>query len=488
MDMKKSKKNLKFTTIAWIMAAMLLVIIIPLNIVASLFDVKLDLTENHLYSLTDSSKKYLSGIDKKVDFYLLMDMDELKSDSETMALSNILEEYSEFDCINFIDVDPDANPEIRDELNPDGYMTLSSGDMIIRCGDHTKRIPGNSMYSNIYDDDGNITGEFFNGENYITGAIKSVVEGIMPSVYFLIGHGEKTIEDDYTRFRQNLENYNYRAKELNLSTSDSVPDDAAIVIAAAPQTDITDQEMAKLESFMDRGGNLSLLMSPNDSDKNYKNIEKIMNRYGIGMDYNIVSETDPSRHVSDDKKQIMVNLVDVSSVEDENVTDLTSGLIEASSLIPYMPASRSFYQYMPDDTSSLTVCPLIETYDTAVGTPYGGEEIDPDEIAGLLYLAAYSQDRSRNDSKLVVMGNAEFIDNENLQNDFVVVPVLLYLSTITWMYDSDIDMNISAKSDKNDYMTLKSKEDSNAMIIILNAAPIIVAVSGIFIWLKRRHA
>ena len=37
MDVKKSKKNLKFTTIAWIMAAMLLIIIIPVNIDATIF-------------------------------------------------------------------------------------------------------------------------------------------------------------------------------------------------------------------------------------------------------------------------------------------------------------------------------------------------------------------------------------------------------------------------------------------------------------------
>lgn len=492
MDIKKSKKNLKFTTIAWIMAAMLLVIIIPLNIVVSLFDVKLDLTENNLYSLTDSTKKYLSGLDKKIDFYFLMDMETLKSDDSSMALSNILEEYSKYDCINFVDVDPETHPEIRDELNPNGYMTLSNGDMVLRCGEHLKRIPGNTMYRNLYDDDGNVIGETFNGENYITGAIKSVVEGIMPSVYFLTGHGEKTIENDYTRFRQLLENYNYRAKELNLSIADAVPEDAAIIIAAAPKTDIADSEKAKIESFMDRGGNLSLLMSPNDSDKNYDNLDDIMHRYGIGMEYNIISETDSSKHVSGNENQIMVNLVDVSSLDDENIVDLTSSVIDLTNKIsipPFMPASRSFYQYQSENISDLTVCPLIETYDSAVGTPYGGEDIDPDKIAGLLYLAAYSKDRTRNDSKLVVMGNAEFIDDENFSDDdFVIVPVMLYLNTITWMYNSDIDMNIEAKSDKSDYMTLKSKEDTNAMMIILNIAPAIVAVSGIFIWLKRRHA
>ncbi|MGN1086037.1 MAG: Gldg family protein, partial [Porcipelethomonas sp.] len=266
MEVKKSKKkNVKFTTIAWVMAIMLLVIIIPLNIVVSLFDVQFDLTQNKMYSLTQTTRDYLSSLDKagtKVDMYLLCDMDEVREEQELLALSKTLDAIQEYDCINFKDVDPDTNPKIKEELNPDGYLQLSTGDIVVRCGDNIKRVYGNSTYSYDYDENGVATTEYFVGENVITGAIKSVVEGEIPSVYFLTGHGEKSIENDYTQFRKNLKNYNYDAKELNLTTAEAVPDDAAIIIVAAPQTDISDAEKEKIEDFMDKGGNLSLLMSP----------------------------------------------------------------------------------------------------------------------------------------------------------------------------------------------------------------------------------
>lgn len=493
MEVKKSKKNVKFTTIAWVMAIMLLVIIIPLNIVVSLFDVQFDLTQNKMYSLTQTTRDYLSELEKsgtKVDMYLLCEMDDVREDSEVLALANMLDEIQKYDCINFKDVDPETTPEIKEELNPDGYLQLTKGDIVVRCGNNLKRIYGTSMYTYDYDENGNATAEYFNGENYITGAIKSVVEGKIPSVYFLTGHGEKSIENDYTTFRKNLKNYNYDAKELNLTTEEAVPDDAAIIIVAAPQTDISDAEKEKIEDFMDKGGNLSLLMSPNDKDFDYTNIEDIMAQYGIAMDYNIISETDSSRHVANDNKQIMVNLVDVSESEDKSISDLTSELIEqASSIIPYMPASRSFYELSTvENRTDLIICPLIETYDSAIGTPYGGTEVDPDEISGLLYLGAYSQDRARNDSKLVVMGNAEFIDDENVKDDYVIIPTMLYSRTITWMYNTDVDMQIPAKTQTSDYMALKSKEDTKAMMVILNAAPVIIAAAGLFVWLKRRNA
>lgn len=488
MEIKKSKKNVKFTTIAWFMAIMLLVIIIPINIAASLFDVQVDLTSNNLYSLTDISKDYLSKLDKDVDFYLLMDTSELEGYDEAMSLLKVLEEYSSYDHINFKAVDPEAHPEIKEEFDPNGYLSLTKGDMILRCGDNVKRVEGVKMYDDIYDLDGNVTGLAFVGENVITGAIKSVVEGKIPSVYFLTGHGEKTLENDYTNLRKNLGDFNYNAHELNLTSAEKVPDDAAIIIVPAPKTDITDQEREKIEKYMDGGGNLSLMMSPNDDDFNYDNLESIMHKYGIGMDYNIVSDTDPDNHVSGDDTTIMFNLVDVSELNDSSITDLTSELIEnTSSLVPYMPASRSFYQYQNTSNENLTICPLIETYDSAVGKPYGGEEVDPDAISGKLYLGAYSEN-TENGSKLVVMGNAEFIDDENASEMFTVVPIMLYSRTITWMYGSDTDMNINMKADKNDYMILENRSDTNAMMVLLNSAPVVIAVSGIFVWLKRRHA
>ena len=207
-EQKKSKKNLKFTTIAWIMAIMLAVIIIPINVVCSIFDVKLDMTPNQLYSLNKTTVDYLNSLDEKIDFYLLIEMDEVRKDEEMLAFTHMIDQYREFDCINFIDMNVNENPEIIEELNPEGYLSLKEGDMVVKCGDNIKRIQASKMYT--YNGDYNNNGSFvvdeayFNGENLVTGAIKTVVEGKMPSVYFLTGHGEKTIDENYKTFKSNL--------------------------------------------------------------------------------------------------------------------------------------------------------------------------------------------------------------------------------------------------------------------------------------------
>lgn len=502
---KKSKKNLKFTSIAWIFAIMLLVIVILINVAASFFNVQIDMTPNKLYTMNKTSTEYLENLDKKVDLYFLMEMDEIRNApdaDEMLALISLLDQYKEYDNINFIDFDPDENPEILSNLNPDNYLNLTSGDIVVKCGDVVKRIPGKEMYryEGEYDSNGNFFADaaYFQGENLITGAIKSVAENFTPTIYFLTGHGEKTIEESYTTFRKNLKNNNYEAKELNLASMETVPDDAAIIIVAAPQQDFSNSDKEKLDKYLDNGGNLSLLMSPANNSTVYTNIVEIMHEYCLGMDYVRTYETDDSRHVSGDKYLIMAQLVDLSTNTDEEqkekLADLTSALIEdTESLIPYMPESRTFFNYQGDNYANLNICPLLETYDTAQVEAYGAVKESQDDLRAMnlsdsLWLSAYSEDPTRNNSKLVVMGNAEFIDDEHLADGYTLVPLYLYLSTISWMSNSDINMGIPTREKTADYMTLVSEADTNIMIGVVVAAPIIVAAAGVLIWLKRRHS
>jgi hypothetical protein len=153
-----------------------------------------------------------------------------------------------------------------------------------------------------------------------------------------------------------------------------------------------------------------------------------------------------------------------------------------------MPASRSFFNYAGDNFSSLNICPLIQTYDTAESHEFGGNESFETEMIAPFYLAGYSEDPTRNNSKLVVMGNAEFIDDEHLESGYTIVPLNLYLTTISWMADSNIDMNIPSRERTYDYMTLETKDDTNVVLGLMVAAPIVVALAGVLVWLKRRNS
>lgn len=477
-------KNTKFSSVAWIMAILVLVIAVVINMIIARLDFSWDISPNKQYSLSSTTESYLDELDQKgvtVDFYLLAKMDDLEKDTESLSLYRALLAYNAHDCINLISFDPNKDDATMEKINSDNAYTLSTGDMVFVCGDNKKRLPGSSMYRTTTDSDGNVTDESFEGENLITGTIKGVAEGYTPTVYFLTGHGEKNL-DQYSTFTTNLINYNYEAKTLNLSELDAVPDDTALVLVAGPTADITDSERAKLETYLENGGNITLMMSPNEGKFAYTNLEEIMDNYGFTMDYDRVYETNSDYHISGDDKTIQCQLNELD--DNSDAADLTSSLINQG-LIPFMTESRSFTYY--DNAGAYTIAPLITSYDSAVGEPYGGVSDDPSEKTGAMTLAAHSTNNSWN-SKMVVFGSADFIDDEHVTSETVIIPVYLLLSTISWMYDSDLDMQIPTKTATTDYISLQTESFARSLIVVLTIIPVIIMVVGIVIWIKRRNS
>jgi hypothetical protein len=485
-------KNKIFTSFAWILAILILAIAIVVNIVVSKLDFNIDVSIDKLFSLSETSVDYLEELDEEgvtVDMYLLMDMDELEGDSTTRSLYRALREYDSYDCVNLIDFDPNENEDLLEQINPDGVYSLSEGDIFLVCGENQRHIVGNGMYNTTYyyDTSGNVTetDEVFAGENVITSGLKAVVDGYLPAVYFLTGHGEKSIDGNYESLSSLMKSKNYQVSTLNLSDVEEVPEDASIIIIAAPTADLSKQDMIKLSAFLDEGGNLSVMLSPNGGSFDYTNLQQLLDSFCLTIDYDYVRETDSDMHVSGDD-----TIVECTLEEQDESSDLYAdieSLIE-SDFITYMPKSRSFYiDSSNENIQAVTTGTLLSTSETAVGEPYGGT-YDEDAIEGeALSLAVYSEDKTRNHAKVVLFGNAEFIDDTNIQDVSYLSSYYVYLSTITWLANQNLDMGIGDKSATDDYLSL-TENTAYTLIIFLMAVPVVILIVGIGIWLKRRHS
>ena len=120
-------KNKKFSSIAWIMAILVIVIAVILNMIVSQLDLGWDVSPNKQYSLGKTTTAYLDELDQngtKIDFYVLAKMDDIKDSVDTLALYRALKEYDEHDCINLIDIDPNSDEATMEKINPDNALTL----------------------------------------------------------------------------------------------------------------------------------------------------------------------------------------------------------------------------------------------------------------------------------------------------------------------------------------------------------------------------
>lgn len=481
-------KNKKYTALAIILAVLVLLVAIPINLIFDRLNVHLDMTPNSLYTLTPKTEEYLNSLDEegvKVDVYFLTKMEDIQESLELLALYRTLLAYDAHECFNLIDFDSDAEPEKMKDLDPENVFNLQDSDFLFSYNGMVKRLPGRLLYAIQTDSKGSVKSADFCAENYFTGYIKSVVEGIRPTVYFLEGHGEAAL-DDVSQLRANLANYNYNSDSLNLINAESVPEDACIVVICGPQKDITDEELQKLLAYAKTGGNISLLLSPNDGAFAYKNLEQLMFTFCIGMNYDRIHETDTARHKSGDP---FIFMCDIAQANPEATYNITQELSGAKGVLTYMPRSRSFYTIFGDNYGTIHSDKLIVTQPTALSEPWGGIAKDPSEVTGQeLILSMYAEDTLRNNAKLTVFGSSEIITNEGVGNEFFIMPLQLFLATITWMYDSDVDMNIADKARTYDSLNINSSAEASGMIAVFIILPLAVAAAGVIVWLRRRNA
>ena len=67
----------------------------------------------------------------------------------------------------------------------------------------------------------------------------------------------------------------------------------------------------------------------------------------------------------------------------------------------------------------------------------------------------------------------------------------MFLNSVSWMNDADMDLNIPVKKQTNDKIivsedTTKVEESVNNLLILFYAIPVVVAGIGVLIWSRRR--
>lgn len=167
-------------------------------------------------------------------------------------------------------VDPDRDLGRTRELVRE-YGVQSPNVVVFRCAGRTKFVEPKDMaeYHYLLKDGRSVEKKKvgFLGEQAFSSAILCVAQSARPVVYFLTGHGERSI-DDYSKTRgysdaaRMMRRDNMEVKPLLLAETGAVPADASLVVVAAPEGRISQAERDMLAAYADRSGRVMVLLAP----------------------------------------------------------------------------------------------------------------------------------------------------------------------------------------------------------------------------------
>lgn len=447
-------------------STLVFIIILVVNLIVSKMDLKIDLSSQELYTLTEPTRKLINDIDDDITIYYMVE-----TGKEAAIFKNIAEKYDALsDNITLEYKDPILYPRfaskyVEDEITTNSFLVVNNSN------NRARYVPNNELL--IKELDYNTFDYVTTGidvEGKLTSAIQYVTTAELPVLYMTTGHMEKETGEVFQSY---MDKQNVKVGTVTTLTED-IPEDSEILLINSPEADFTVEEIDKIKAYMAQGGHVILVVDYMAEE--LPNVKSLMDYYGIQMVEGIICEGDASKHV-----QQLPNYI-VPSIQEH---DITNGTV-ASRRFVIMPYSSGL-TLAESRRSSLNIEPLFTTSDQAyskVNMQAVTFDKESGDIDGPFYLGLLSTDTYKGVSSNLLVYSSEYIFDEASINQYGNATILT--DTIAYLSGDAGAVSVKTRTlvPETLYVTQQQGIFWGAIIIIV--LPVIILGAGILVTLKRR--
>ncbi len=436
-----------------------------------------DLTKNKSHSLALQSRQVLEKLDRDTLNLTVYVFHRGESDLRSrQQLIDLLETYAlESKRFRHETVDIDRNPLLAMQLG-----ITSTSTVLIRYGEKNEKV-------------------FSEQEAKITSAIDNLLGGAAPGikgpVYFTTGHGEPGADEgdsySFSRARQIIEQEIGPVREAFLATGKGVSDSCDILVVAGPEKDFLPVETQAIDSFLARGGRVLYLLEPFMADS----LAAGLRRYGVRVGDDIVVDLlrgsinspfaflvkdypthDITRFFEVGTVFDMVRSVEPDSIPAPGVT--VNRFLESSEK-SRAESDRSMLQQHFDLVAQMAmdqgrkVCLGVSA---ELSASFFGQ-------AGSTAAAADSTAAGKREARLIVIGDRDFATDAYLEQ---LGNRDLLLNCLRWLRGQSEEITIQPRETENTPLVMEQSDMLTMIVVTLVALPLVIILTGLFIWLRRR--
>lgn len=468
---KRNKKNIKNGAYSIGITAVIIAIIVAVNLVIQEIPVKyreLDLSEQKLYTIGDQTKKVLKGLKDDVTLYYIV-----QDGSESSDIERLLERYQDGSShIKVEKKDPALYPNFTSQYTQE---EISDNSIIVVSGDRNKVVSYSSMYQseiNYTTYSSQVTG--FDGEGQITSAIDYVTSDDLPTMYVLQGHDEAKMS---TNLKDAIAKQNINVTDLNLLTSNAVPEDADAIFIFAPAKDLSSEEAEKIITYLESGGKALIVSSY--SQENMPNFASVLENYGVKTCEGIVLEGNENHFISNNPSYLLPVI---------ESSDITADLSSGSSYI-LMPVAQGI-QKIDNYRDSLKIESLLTTSEDSyskVNVQSSTLEKEDGDISGPFDLGVSITESVGEDKETqIVYYSSESLFNDQMNQMVSGSNFELITDSLGWMCEHAEGVSIPTKSMNLSNLTISAADSGFWSIFCIGVLPAAVLLLGGIIWFKRR--
>jgi len=430
-----------------------------------------DMTQERLFTLSSQTIAVLDDLNTEVRIAGVY-----PSGQEEQMVKTLLNEYAKAsDKISVEYIDAEQEPAKLASYKLD-VAAVTNGSIIIRSNAHYKILDNASLFEETEE------GSVFSGEREIAGAIRYVTSEEMPVIYFVEGDGETDSETSLTKAVSGLQQEAYEVQTLRLTEGDSIPDDASLLVFVSPKTDITSDELTKIEAYVRKGGSIFLMIDSvmNSNDTDYSNLSKLANEFGIGITNNYVVEEDSRYFLS------QYNLYLIPLFGSHEIVDPIS---EAGNMV-ILPIARGLVTF-DYDTTEITNTALLQSSDKSwiradmTITDAAFTENDYIGPAPLAYASVKSNVKwGQEAARMVIVGNSSFALDGNIE---VQANRNFFLNSASWLAGERKSEVIPSKTINSGALIIRGSEFTGLAILCVAVLPGLAFLTAFIVWMRRRN-
>ena len=462
----KNKIALKGGSYSLVLTGIVLAILIAVNVLASVLPstwTQLDISSAKLYSITSNTKAVVNALEKDVTIYWVV-----QSDKEDDIIENLLAKYESLsEHIEVVKKNPDVYPTFAQQYTSE---TVLNNSLIVECGDSSRYISYEDIYLTEADMASYSYTTSFDGEGAITSAIDYVVSEDHPKLYMTEGHGEAEVS---AVFAEQIEKQNIETVTFTLLNSDTIPEDADVVLIHAPAIYISKVEKDMLAEYTKNGGKLMVMAGPAE-DGVLTNLYSLLGDYGVEAAEGIVAEGDRNYYAF---RQPYILLPDMAEHE------ITNPLIEGN-YYAIMPIAQGLT--VTDTTGSVTQLLITSetAYSKAAGYAIETYEKEEGDVDGP-FATAVAVDCGSG-GRMVWFASSNFLDD--MYNAYSSGANLdLGMNALSFMIGEREAVAIRSKSLNYSYLTINESAASYLKVMMIGVFPLAFLGYGVYVIVSRRR-